>query len=237
VGADADGLIDARHRTGAVLAPFCLLVVAGVALAIWLTKGGTTAFDGWAGIGLPALILIAGVVAFRSWSDGRRFGSSRLVPHGPDVHAGETFIATLEASPWLVQAREVRFDLVEMHRSGSSASWGEHVRATAVVSVASYQVIPGFTRVPVSLKVPADGWASFKRSGIGFSLANEFLIGTTETEHAWEVRAVAVVEGRPYRAKFRVRVASLEQPAVEAPYTPRPIGIPASDKRSSREVK
>ena len=237
---DVDGLTYAPHRDNAVLSSGCLAVVAGAVLAVWLTRGGAAGFNSWTVFILAGVALWAAVVAYRSWSSHLRFGASRLVPAASDVRAGGTFVATLEAGPQLAQAREVRFDLVELHckdtRSGllGAGHWGEHVRATSIVEVSSYQVVPGHTLVPVSLPVPADGWASFKRDGVGFSLANEFFVGKIETEHAWEVRVSADAGGAAYRATFRITIAPLyELP----PYTPRPIGIPASDKRSSREVR
>jgi hypothetical protein len=167
------------------------------------------------------------------WVGRRRFGPSRLTPAGPDPRPGETLKATLEAGPGLVQAREVRLELVEIHRATFTAA---KVRTTATVPVWLFQVVPEGVRVPVSLAVPADAWASFKRKELGFSLLSEFFIGMRETEHTWEVRAAADVEGASYRARFPVTVAPLTP--VEAPpsaeneraYTPRPIVIPPSDK-------
>jgi hypothetical protein len=229
-----DGLVDAPHREDAFLSFGCLAVVAGAVVAVWLKWGSAAAFTSWSALIFAAVALLAAFVAYRSWSNHLHFGASRLVPAASEVRAGDTFVATLEAGPQLAQAREVRFDLVEMHRSGSLGSWGTHVRATEVVAVSSYQVVPGRTLVPVSLPVPADGWASFKRDRVGFSLDNDLFVGKIEIEHAWEVRVSADAGGASYRATFRITIAPLyELP----PYTPRPIGIPASDKRSSREVK
>lgn len=237
MGVDDDGLIDTRDRSAAIVASGFLALVVALALAIWLTKGGAAAFGAWSAIGFTTVIFLCAVIAFRCWSDHRRFGSSRLVPDRPDVRPGETLTATLEAAPGLANAREVRFELVETHITDTFAAWGEQVRATATVAVSAFQVVPGFTRIPVSLAVPADGWASFKRTDVGFSLANTFIIGKRETEHAWEVRAAAEVDGARYRAKFRVTIATVRPIEPEPPYTPRPIGIPQSDKRRPPEVK
>ena len=201
-------------------------------LGIWLQKGSAVAWRDTADVVVFGLLtLISAVVAFRSWSDYRRFGSSRLVPDGPDVRPGETLSATLEAAARLAYAREVRFELVEMHRSSfDGGPYGEHVRATVTVPLAAFQVMPGLTRIPASLPVPADGWASFKRKNLGISLFAYHFIGMRETEHAWEVRAAAEVEGAPYRARFRVTVAPVTPLEPAEPYTPRSIVIPPSDK-------
>jgi hypothetical protein len=159
----------------------------------------------------------------------RRFGSPRLLPAGHDPRPGEALQATLEALPHLAQAREVRFELIELDRTGGGR-YRRRVRATAHVPFSAFQIVPGFARIPVSLTVPADAEPSLTRRSLGFSLFAEFFIGMRETEHAWEVRAAAEVEGTVYHGSFRVRVASAEPVAAEVPYRPRPIVIPPSDK-------
>jgi hypothetical protein len=234
------GLIDAPSRSPARVAWGLPMLIVGGAIAVW---GGklTVELDTRTTVVFAGVVLLVEAFAIAVWLEDRRFGSSRLVPAAPEVRAADTFTATLEAAPRLAQAREVRFDLVEMHRSGppiprgSRGSWGEHIRATSVVSVSSFQVVPGHTRIPVSFHVPADGWASFKRdNGVGLSGENTFIAGKSETEHAWEVRVSADANGAAYRAKFRITIAPLYE---VPPYTPRPIGIPQSDKRRPPEVK
>ena len=151
------------------------------------------------------------------------------MPGGPDPRPGETLLATLEAAPDLAQAREVRFELVELDRSGGGR-YRRKVRATAHVPFSAFQIVPDGARIPVSLTVPADAGASGTQRKLGFTLSSEFLIGMRETEHAWEVRATAEVEGIVYRGSFRVTVASAAPVAAEEPYQPRPIVIPPSDK-------
>jgi hypothetical protein len=238
VSPEVDGQTYAPQRQNANLWPGCLALVVGV-LVLWLASG--VADVAWrTALVFVALASMPAVVAYQVWSSHFRFGTSRLVLARPDVRAGETFVGTLEAGPRLAEAREVRFELVELHCkdtwSGNSGNgyWGEHVRAASVVDVSSYQVVPGHTLVPVSLPVPADGWASFKRGGAGLTLNNVFIVGTRVTEHAWEVRAFADVNGKDYRAEFRITIAPLYE---VPPYTPRPIGIPQSDKRRPPEVK
>ena len=176
-----------------------------------------------------AVTFVLGVIAFRSWSARRRFGSPRLLPAGPDPRPGETFSATLEAVPYLAEAREVRFELIELDRTGGGR-YKRQVRASSSVPFSSFQIVPGLARIPVSLTVPAEARASGTQRRLGFSLFSEFFIGMREIEHAWEVRAAAEVDGMVYRKSFRVNVASLAPVAADAPYTPRPIVIPPSDK-------
>ena len=65
-------------------------------------------------------------------------------------------------------------------------------------------------------------------TGLGLSIFVWPLpFGSDVTEHAWEVRARAEVDGARYRASFRVIVGSLMP---SEPYAPRPIIIPPSDK-------
>jgi hypothetical protein len=191
----------------------------------------TDAGELWLPIGL-AVTFVACVIAFRWWAARRLFGTPRLVPAGPDPRPGETLAATLEAAPYLAEAREVRFELVELDPSGFSR--GRHrrrVRAAAAVPFSAFQIVPGFARIPVSLPVPADALPTFTERKLGFSLLSEFLIGMREAEHAWEVRAAAEVNGTSYRSAFRVTVAPSVAVATDAAYTPRPIVIPPSDKQ------
>lgn len=195
--------------------------------------------------GVPVGTAAAAILCFllvRRWRGSHEFGHSRLVPEREHVFVGETLRAVLEAGQRLGYAREVRFDLVEMHRSTAaeilpdSMTFSETVRASTIVSVGSFQVMAGSTRVPLALTVPADGWASFRRSGLGFSLLEAPLfIGRRVTEHAWEIRASADLEGARYRKSFRVTVESLGAPEpMPVPQGPRPILIPPSDKLPSR---
>jgi hypothetical protein len=96
--------------------------------------------------------------------------------------------------------------------------------------VSAFEVVPGATRIRFTLPVPADGWASFRRSTLALTLLTFGYVGGEETEHAWQVRAAADVEGARYRASFKVTVAPLTGP--EEPYAPRPIVVPPSDKRA-----
>jgi hypothetical protein len=173
--------------------------------------------------------LVLCVAAWRWWMARRRFGSPRLVPVGGDPRPGETLRATLEAAPDLAQAREVRFELVELDRAGGGR-YRRQVRATVQVPFSAFQIVPGFARIPVSLAVPTDAGPSLTQRKLGFSLFSEFFVGMRDVEHAWEVRATAEVEGVVYRGRFRVTVASAAAAAPEAPYRPRPIVIPPSDK-------
>jgi hypothetical protein len=182
----------------------------------------------WLPVGAAVALVLCGA-ACRWWVARRRFGSPRLVRAGDDPRPGETLQATLEALPYLAQAREVLFELVELDRSGGGR-YRRQVRATAHVPFSAFQILPGFARIPVSLTVPADAGPTLIQRKLGFSVFSEFFIGMRETEHAWEVRAGAEVEGTAYRGSFRVTVASAEPLAAEAPYRPRPIVIPPSDK-------
>ena len=181
-----------------------------------------------------AALLGIGLVLFVRWLRNRRFGHPRLVPEHAYVRLGDTFRGVLEAGAGFGPAREVRFELVEQHtvegrdymRDAPPA--GTTVRSTATVPVGAFQMAPGHVRVPVSLPVPADGWADFRRSGLRFSLnpLDRFL-RLRSTVHAWAVRAAADVEGTPYRATFTINVAAAGAPP---PGRYQAIVMPPSDK-------
>jgi hypothetical protein len=208
----------------------------GFKLAAAVRGGWQAAFpDATSAVMSVAIALGVGVPTWIAWNAHRRFGTSRLIPGQPQVHPGETFHGVLEAGPALAFAREVRLDLIEMHRSTTfdllPESWlfGRHVRATASIPAAAFQVMAGSTRVPFSLPVPADGLVSSRDSRLGFSPLPPFL-ATRETEHAWRIRVSAGVEGARYRATFHVIVGPVAAVADEPPYAPRPIVIPPSDR-------
>src|SRR5262245_19947211 len=166
--------------------PYLRRTVFGCAcLALWIgMRIGRAQASGWDGafpdalsvIGFVAVALAVAIHTGLSWSTHRRFGASRLVP-ARAPQPGETLPGVLEAGDALARAREVQFELVEMHRSSGLAfisgswGWGTHVRATTTVSVGSFGVMPGSTRVPVSLPVPTDGGVSRrKRTSLGLSI-------------------------------------------------------------------
>jgi len=218
------------RRLTAILAALCVLLLVGLKAGPWFAHGRAAAFqDARTDVVFAAVILIVAFVGLRSWSSAMRFGTSRFVPGQPEVRLGQTVTGTLEATERLVFAREVRFELVEMHRvSLYGGPYEEHVRATSAVPMGAFQVVGGRARVAVVLAVPADGQVSSLKRLFVLTLISLFVFDLYQTEHVWEVRAAAEVEGLPYTARFRVRVVSATS---EPPYVRRPIPIPPSDKR------
>jgi hypothetical protein len=183
---------------------------------------------------MGGVVVAAGFAAVTSWLDHRRFGPSRLLLQRLTVIPGDSIIGVLEATERLTCAREVRLELVE-HDQTPSGLWGYResmqVRATVSVPAGAVQVLSGLARVPVSLTVPVDAGPTWSRSRIRWSSLLGARLTTADTAHRWAVRATADLDGERYEVEFPVTVA----PAVpEAPYTPRPIIIPPSDRTPKR---
>lgn len=218
------------RRLTAVLAALCVLLLVGLKAGLWFARGRAAAFhDARTDAAFAVVILILAFVGVRSWSSARRFGTSRFVPGQPEVRLGQTVTGTLEATERLAFAREVRFELVEMHRRGSyGGPYEEHVRATSTVPMGAFQVVGGRTRIAVALAVPVYGEVSTLKGLLILTMISLFIVDLHETEHVWEVRAAAEVEGVPYTASFRVTVVSATG---EPPYARRRFPVPPSDKR------
>lgn len=158
----------------------------------------------------PAVLVLC-VMAVASWVHLFRFGRSRLVPDGAPLVLGRTLGAVLEANDRVAGAGEIRLELVERHRSALGA-YVDRVRASAAVPSSLIRTAAGRAFVPVSLPVPADGWPSVLKSGLGIYVTlGGMYVGRQSHPHAWEVRASASVAGAAYRARFRVHVAARDR--------------------------
>jgi hypothetical protein len=167
------------------------------------------------GIVVPgAITALCGCIGALAWLDHRRFGTSRIVASHAELRGGEELAAVLEASPRLADAHEVRFELREKH---SDSALGTRLlpgvaaiaRAEQTVPASAFRHVPGFTLVPVTLRLPAGMQPSHDEERFGIHLtALGPVVGYRETAHVWELRAEARVGRALYRADFVLRVVS-----------------------------